>query len=199
MSTTNIPYEPVALIDLDGTLADYDAAMNRELLKLQSPHDPPLDPDSVDEGPLWLQERRRLIKRTPGFWQTLTKIPLGFEVLCEVRNLGFRIMVLTNGPSRIPTAWAEKVLWCQQHIPDADITIGRDKGLVYGRVLFDDWPPYVERWLRWRPRGLVVMLDHPRNRGFHDPRVFRYTGAEIDELRERLCRAAFGDTGAAGK
>jgi hypothetical protein len=98
-------------------------------------------------------------------------------------------MVLTNGPSKIPAAWAEKVLWCQEHVPDADITIGRDKGLVYGRILFDDWPPYVRRWLRWRPRGLVVMLDHPRNRGFEDPRVFRYTGAEKTELLERLERA----------
>jgi 5'(3')-deoxyribonucleotidase len=184
--------EPVALIDLDGTLADYDGAMTAELLKLQSPHDPPLDPADMGKGPPWLEARRHLVKQIPGFWRNLPRIPAGFEVLDEIRAAGFRMMVLTNGPWKVPAAWSEKVLWCQEHLPAASITVGRDKSLVYGRVLFDDWPPYVERWLRWRPRGLVIMLDHARNRGFTDPRVLRYTGAEKDELRARLERAASG-------
>lgn len=165
--------------------------MEREMLKLRSPEEPPVKATKHADEPEWMQARRRLLRQTPGFWQNLPKIDIGFEVLDVIRSLGFRLMVLTNGPHKLPATWAEKVLWCQQHVPDADVTIGRDKGLVYGRVLFDDWPPYVERWLRWRPRGLVVMLDHPHNRSFAaDPRVLRYTGAEKDELRERLERAA---------
>lgn len=190
MTTDDLSDARVALIDLDGTLADYDAAMRLALDKLRSPTDPPLDPLGSEEGPSWLQERQLLIKQSPGFWRNLPRISAGFDVLDIIRKMGFRLMVLTNGPRKIPAAWAEKVLWVQEHVPDAGITIGRDKGLVYGRVLFDDWPPYVERWLRWRPRGLVVMLDHPHNRGFSDPRVFRYTGVEKDELTERLRLAA---------
>lgn len=193
MTQTKIdPDKPVALIDLDGTLANFDFALEREMGKLRSPYEPPMDPAvSHDDEPDWLRARRDLIKRTPGFWRTLPKIDVGFEVLDVIRSLGFRLVVLSNGPAKIPAAWAEKVSWCREHVPDADVTVGRDKGLVYGRVLFDDWPPYIERWLRWRPRGLVIMLDHPHNQAFQgDPRVLRYTGVEQGELRERLARAA---------
>ena len=49
----------------------------------------------------------------------------------------------------------EKVQWCDRHLADFphQITITMDKGLVYGKLLVDDWPDYVLRWLRWRKRG----------------------------------------------
>lgn len=188
MSITN----PVALIDLDGTLADYDGAMKAELEKLRSPHEPPLGDDNHVAEP-WLEARQLLIKRSPGFWLSLPKIPRGFEVVDVLRALSFQLMVLSKGPTRVPNAWSEKVMWCQAHLPDARVTIGEDKGMVYGRVLFDDWPPYIRSWLAWRPRGVVIMLDHPHNRGFEHDQVIRYDGAHpgdraelLEQLRARL-------------
>jgi hypothetical protein len=77
-------------------------------------------------------------------------------------------------------------------LPDAQVTITQDKGLVYGKVLFDDWPGYITRWLEWRPRGLVLMLDHSWNQGFQHDNVIRITSeADFPRVIEALkARAA---------
>src|ERR1051325_3951921 len=97
--------DPVALIDLDGTLADYDGAMKAALESLRSPHEPPLGEDFREAEP-WLEARQRLIKRNPGFWLNLPKIPRGFEVVDILRTLSFRLMVLSKGPTKTPNAWS---------------------------------------------------------------------------------------------
>lgn len=170
--------QPIALIDLDGTVADYDGSMREALLKLQSPNDPLLE-ESLRNAPEWMEERQRLIKQSPGFWRNLPRIHRGFEIVGALRNLSFRLMVLSKGPVKTTGAWTEKLLWCQEHLPDVGVAIMSEpdaKGLVYGRVLVDDWPPFIESWLERRARGLVVMLDHPYNRSFEHPRVFRFIG-----------------------
>ena len=190
--------ERVFLVDLDGTLADFDSAMATEMTKLMGPQEtmPAPDVDWAEADP-WIKARRDLIKRKPGFWQTLPRIPEGFAVLEMAKRLKFQPMVLTQGPGKLAAAWAEKLEWCRENVPDVPVTITRDKGLVYGRVLFDDWPSYATRWLEWRPRGLVVMLEHPWNAKFVHPNVFHYrrglTGADWkaqeDELERRLVEA----------
>jgi hypothetical protein len=116
-------------------------------------------------------------------------------VVDELRALGFELHVLTKGPRSTPNAWSEKVEWCADHLPDANVTVTGDKSLVYGRVLVDDWPPYFTRWLEARPRGLVVCVAHPWNEGFSPggpqahANVLRYDGANREELRRRLARA----------
>ena len=106
-------------------------------------------------------------------------------------------MILSKGPRSNPDAWAEKIVWCRRNMPDDDygITLTDDKGLVYGKVLVDDWPKYVGRWLTWRRRGLVVMPAHPYNAGFEHPQVVRYDGTNLQEVRERLIaqRATAGE------
>ena len=97
--------------------------------------------------------------------------------------------MLTKGPLSSPNAWSEKVEWCKEHLPDADVTISQNKALVYGRVLVDDYPPYFLPWLEHRPRGLVVCVAHPWNAEAAHPNVIRYTGENLDEVRARLRRA----------
>jgi 5'(3')-deoxyribonucleotidase len=172
---TQKPTEPIALVDMDGTLADFDGAMQAELGRLMGPHESlPPERESWDELPPWIQARQDLIRRQPGFWRQLPLIPDGFAVLEKIRRAGFQVTILSKGPFKTPAAWTEKDEWCREHVPDTPVIICEDKGLIYGRVLFDDWPPYIERWLEWRPRGLVIMLDHPWNRSFQHPNVFRY-------------------------
>lgn len=76
-----------------------------------------------------------------------------------------------------------------RNLPDIPLTITRDKGLVYGRMLVDDWPEYVERWLKWRPRGMVVMPAQPWNADYKHPNVLRYDGTDDEGLYAMMERA----------
>ena len=144
--------EMVALVDMDGTLCDYEGAMARDLEKIRNPQEPPLKMRESHSDP-WLRERVELIRRQPGWWASLERLKLGFDVLEELRALEFELHILTKGPVQATNSWAEKLQWCQRHVPDARVTVTMDKGLVYGKVLVDDWPEYITRWLTWRPRG----------------------------------------------
>jgi len=190
--------EPVALFDLDGTLADFDKAMRAQLEQLRSPgEDPKLDELAYEDLP-HMRARRRLVKRQPGFWENLEPIERGFELLRCAVDLRFRATILSKGPRKVASAWSEKVAWCRRHVEDCQIVLAEDKGLVYGRLLVDDWPEYIERWMRWRPRGLVVAVAQPWNVGIEQrfPRqVVRYDGTNLETVRERMqaVRATAGD------
>jgi 5'-nucleotidase len=173
----------VGLVDMDGTLCDYEGTMARDLAALRAPGEPP----AMGDEP-WLRARESAIRRQPGWWRGLPRFQLGFDVLAELQALQFEVHVLTKGPASAPNSWTEKLEWCQQHLPGVPVTITMDKGLVYGKVLVDDWPPYVERWLAWRPRGLVILPAHPHNAGFSHRNAIRYDGDNLDEVRAALQR-----------
>ncbi len=196
--------DKVALVDLDGSAVDYDTEMKKELNKLRYPTEPPVvdrymdrEANEIKEAP-HLEARRKLVQAKPGFWRNLPRHPLGFHVIEELRALKFSLHVLTKGPGSSPGAWSEKFEWCKMHLPDADVTVTQNKSLSYGRVLFDDWPPYFIPWLKHRPRGVVVMVAHPWNAnmseilsnakaiGVESPRIVRYDGTNLEEVRKEL-------------
>ena len=167
--------KPIGLVDLDGTLVNFDAAMVAQLNELASPDETQISfENAYDESKPWIKARRELIKNQPGFWKNLPNIPDGFHVLNLMKEVGFQLHVLTKGPYKNSAAWSEKFSWVRENLPDTPLTISEDKGMVYGRVLFDDWPAYINNWLEWRVRGLVIMLDQPWNQGFKHKNVFRY-------------------------
>jgi 5'(3')-deoxyribonucleotidase len=188
------PSELIALIDMDGTVADFDGQMKQDLATLASPEEGrtlPTSPDDTQE-PAWLVARKRLIKSVPGWWENLPVHEPGRQIVQILADAGFDLMVLTKGPYQATHAWAEKVAWCRKHLPGVPVTITEDKGLVYGKVLVDDWPPYGLRWLEWRPRGLLIIPAQPWNRLDQYPaylhgNLFRYTGpSDRDALVQRL-------------
>lgn len=172
----------IALIDLDGTVADFEAKMQRELAKLVAPGETGVQGE-------YLESRRRLVRSQPGFYLNLKPLKHGFEVVNLIRRIGFDLVVLTKASVKTPNSWSEKVSWAQKHLPDASITISQTKELVYGRVLVDDWPDYYEPWLQNRPRGLVIALAHPYNDKPKDPRIIRYDGTNLDQVEEALTKA----------
>lgn len=178
--------KPVALVDMDGTLADFDGAMRRDLEAMRSPDEELLIGQEYEDKYKWLKARKDSIKRQPDWWFNLEKLPRGFAILDMLRDLKFRIHILTRGPKNNAGAWTEKVKWCRLHVPDASITITLDKSLTYGRVLVDDWPDYVTPWLRHRARGLVVMPAQTWNATFSHPQVIHHTGANDAEIYEAL-------------
>jgi 5'-nucleotidase len=178
----------IALLDLDGTLADYNGAMARDMAKMYSPDEQvfPVDDHNV---PSWIDARQDAIKRQPGWWRNLTPIGTNLAVVETMRSIGYRLTILTKGPSSKSAAWAEKVDWARQWVPDANITITEDKSGVFGRVLFDDYVPYVEGWLKNRKRGLVIMPKTRQNADFSHPRVVHYDGNNLGAVRWALDQA----------
>lgn len=178
--------KPVALFDLDGTLADFPWAMERALKKLAAPGEQAYYEEQEDE-PAHITARRRMIKYVPGFWRDLPVFRLGFDILDACNYIGFSINVLTKAPKTNYQAWAEKAEWCTKNIKvDHTVTMSEDKGLVYGKVLVDDWPKYVNRWLEHRPRGLVIMPAQKYNERFEHSNVIRYTGENIQQVLAAL-------------
>lgn len=179
--------EPIALVDMDGTIADFDMAMQRDLAPLASPNDPDLNhsPDDAGEPP-WLKARKKLIKNQPNWWRNLARMELNFHVVDLMQDMSFDIHILTKGPWRTTSAWSQKVEWCREHVPYASVHITEDKGLMYGKILMDDWPPYIERWLQWRPRGLVIMPAQRWNKDFSHPNVVRWERWNAEEVFDRI-------------
>lgn len=177
--------QPVALFDLDGTLADYDGALDRDLHSVL----PPGFADSwrSNQELPYMKNLIRLIRSQPGWWTRLKKLDDGFKLLELLESKNFNINILTKGPYNHPNSWSEKVVWCRENVPNAQIIISENKSLVYGKILVDDWPPYVEGWLKHRRRGLVILPDRPWNSGLEHPQVVRYKGEEnLPEVMQRV-------------
>lgn len=176
--------KPIALFDLDGTLADYENAIRRDLRACTPPNTKIPDLHSK-EG--WVRDLIKVIRSQPGWWKNLDRLEWGWEVLDIARDIGFDIQVLTKGPYRNPTGWTEKVLWVQEHLGsdvEIHITSGQEgKGLVYGRVLVDDFRSYMNAWLKFRPRGLGVV---PYSTDGHPNLV---QASDLNEVRRRMQEA----------
>jgi hypothetical protein len=195
---------------MDGTLCDHTGALMRDLAKLQSPHEPPIKRHDEDE-PEWAKERKRLVRSQKDWWYNLERIELGFDIYKVAREIGFQINILTKGPWTCDGAWSEKVRWVRKHLDDdVKITISEDKSIVYGRVLVDDYVPYVVGWLNFRPRGLVVMVAQEENefyveeaekycakikssqslhnfiKAYKEERIVRYDGSDLEGLVAKL-------------
>ena len=180
---------PLALFDLDMTLADYEGRLRADLDRLASPGDPPIGP--IHGGlPPHIEARKHAITSTPGWWLGLDRYQPGWDILGVAVELGFRIAALSKIPY-LPLAAAEKLQWADRHLTGVPkfkgLTVCHgSKGAFYARVLVDDWPEYVSDWLRWRPRGLAILPVHPHNQGFSHPNAIRFDGSNLDEVRTRL-------------
>jgi 5'-nucleotidase len=173
----------VFLFDMDGSLADYEGALAADLERLRSPGEPVI----TDLQRAWhephLRSRIELVTSRPGWWAGLPPLEAGMRVYHKAIEMGFDCQILTKGPKRLPRAWTEKVDWCQRHLgPDVDIHIVSDKGLVYGVALYDDYPDYVQSWLRYRTRGLVIMPVNGANRDFTHPNIIPFDGTNFDRV-----------------
>ena len=186
--------ENIALFDMDGTLCDYDKALLEKLEVLRSPHEPVFKLPLRDNAPNCIKERADLIRASEKWWEELPKFKLGRDILEAARELEYRIVILTPGPRRNPASWSGKKKWIDKNLgPDVDITMTRDKGLVYGKVLVDDFPEYIERWLKWRKRGLVIMPANEGNKDYHHPQVIRYGGSNLSEVKSAMEKAKLRD------
>lgn len=190
----------IALFDIDGSLADFEGSLRKGMNALRGPTEPEIteatDLYAMEHQHPYIRARMDLVKSQPGFWRELAPLDDGFAVLAQAIRLGFSINVLSKGPTRLSSAWAEKHEWCMQQplLAGADIHLTMNKGLTYGLMLYDDYPPYLETWLANRPRGLGIMPVRRYNRDFTHPNVIKWDGtnltAVIRAMETALARAA---------
>jgi len=108
-------------LDMDGVIADFDAYMKRHNL-------------TGDE-----------VKQMHGAYLQLDPIPGAIEGIRSINGMGkFDIWIATKPPTGIPFAYADKVQWILNHLPELKrkIILTHDKGLLgdYRDYLVDDRP-----------------------------------------------------------
>jgi len=172
----------IALFDMDNTLCDYSSAMTRDLKKIIHPDEVvPLNPHAMKEE--YWKERIKMVQAQPDWWFNLERLELGNTLYHMADFTGFEIHILTKGPVMTPSAWTEKLKWCQKHLGlNIPVTITQEKSLVYGRILIDDFPEYLSAWLKHRPNGYAIMPAHDYNKDFTHDRVIRYDGTNDKEV-----------------
>ena len=169
----------LALVDLDGTLADYDSAMTMGMLALASPDEifsEAINLPGVSRTtlPAYLQERERVVRSLPGFYGGLSPIPSGFAVMKALEAYGYTIHIATKAPvHNTAIAVKEKIEWCGIFLPGYKVTVCADKGFLIGDILFDDWPGYMDSWLENNPNGFGIMPSRRWNSDFSHPRCIR--------------------------
>lgn len=182
--------EKIVLFDLDGTLCSYDIKIEEEYNLIKSPQDQPYRMFKHKQKPEYVNERIKLIRNQNSWWEKLPRLKLGFDILEIANELGFSINILIKGPASVHNAWAEKSKWFKENIkndyPKTKLTIAEDKGLVYGAVLVNDWIDYIQRWLEWKPKGVVIMPSSVWNREYFHPNVTRYDGTNLEQVKEKL-------------
>lgn len=190
----------LALFDMDDTLFNYSLQMRLDILALASPTE---DADELRDTDIFqlikkyphIERRAEVIKTIPGWWRDLPPYRPGWRLFDLATKIGYCTKIITKGPRSKSHAWAEKLDCITEHFgPDQPIDIvGKDKAGIYGRVLVDDYPHYVDQWLEHRPRGLAILPAQPCNAGYHHPNAIRFH-TESDENNEtvrKMLQAAY--------
>lgn len=112
--------KPRVFIDMDGVIVDFDGFRAASGL-------------SGDE-----------VKQMPGAYLEMSPMPGAIEAVRSLIGMGYEVWIATKPPTGIPYAYADKVSWILQYLPELKrrIIITHDKGLLGGSgdFLVDDRP-----------------------------------------------------------
>jgi 5'-nucleotidase len=136
------------LVDQDGPLADFDAALHEvlddagydssALIRTQwetsddvRNHFGPEAADLVDR-----------MRHTAGFYRRLPVVSGAQEAIEELLDRGLHVVVCTAPSLKNVTCASDKIAWIEEHFPRLrkSFAVVRDKTLVRGAVLVDDKP-----------------------------------------------------------
>ena len=170
----------IALFDMDGTLVDFEKGMYNSLRPMSGPNEEVMEPPFWD-APDHIRERIDMVMESGNWWKNLEPMKLGMELFKEAQRIGYEVHILTQGPRNTSVAWKEKLDWVRTYLGDVDITVTRNKGLVYGKILVDDYPPYLDSWLKWRNRGLCIMPSNGHNKDYERDQVLRMTEDSFED------------------
>lgn len=183
--------QKIALFDMDGTLFDYVSQLKKDLKEIQSTEEKDIYEYSTlhDELPEYIYKRIDLIRKHNDWWFNLPKFQLGWDLWALTQELGFDHTILTKVPKSDPDAANQKIRCIRKHCGDkcgitiVDNTKHKAKANIYGNVLIDDYPPFVESWLKYRPRGFAILPECNDNKGYSHENSLIYDGTNLDEIK----------------
>jgi hypothetical protein len=180
--------ETIALFDMDDTLFDHNGQLMSDLKRLKEPNEPLIDAPDVFSLPSYLIKKSRKIRESKEWWANLPRFQLGWDLWNLAEELEFKREILTKASLKNPNMWLGKVECIIKHFgTTSPLTItSSEKSRHYGRVLVDDFPPYILDWLNHRPRGLVIMPAHKYNEQVSHPQIIRYTGENLEQVKVAL-------------
>ena len=140
------------------------------------------------EWPPHLWTRIQTIYGRVDWWYNLEPLQVGHEIVETLVDRGYEIHVATSGPSAHPRSWMEKYQWVRDFFPRADaVHVTRDKSVIAGQILVDDWPDYISKWQSYNPGGLVVVPAHHYNKDLTMGRdILRYETGMQDVLNQMI-------------
>lgn len=133
---------PTILIDMDGTLVDWDSGFykawnNRsEINRLKSYY----MEDCVDRQ--YYEEAESLIS-SKGFFESLSPMPGALEAIKEMIEMGFKIFICSAPIWKSHYCAQDKIHWIRKHLGDSwldKLIFCSDKTTVRGDLLIDDKP-----------------------------------------------------------
>lgn len=105
-------------IDMDGVIVDFDGYMKETGLTADT------------------------IKRTPHAYWRMKPMPEALAAVKSLIGMGHDVWIATKPPTGVPFAYADKVTWILDYLPELKrkIVITHDKSLLRGDVIIDDRP-----------------------------------------------------------
>jgi len=182
---------PRILLDVDGVLADYLAAVLPLVLAVTGRRYAHADVVQWDFAKaLGLSddetERVHALTREPGFCAGIPVLPGAPEGVRALR--GHADVYFTTSPTHGLHWYYERTEWLVRHF-DASVEHVlhvKHKEVVAGDVIVDDKPEHVVEWYRHHPGGHAVLWDQLYNRGWHMPGGHLTRGTDWNHVLGRV-------------
>lgn len=164
------------LVDLDGVCADLEAGFASRWAEAGMPDLDQLVPPAADRTgdprliswlPADLQPSAHAIMDQPGLFAALPPIVGAVAGVQALRDAGHDVVICTAPRLTNRTCASDKHAWVAEHLGPEQakaMAITKDKTLVTGDWLIDDWP---DQTGRQEPTWQQVLFDQPYNRHVH--------------------------------
>lgn len=171
----------IVLMDMDGPLADFEAAVPKFLEMRGLPVIPKLarngksSRDQYDEAfpGMGMSSVIREIVNSSGFYQGLDLVEGAKEALLDLESEGHDVFICTSPMIGSDHCASEKFRWVDYHLGrrwTEQLIITKDKTMVHGDVLVDD-KPYVKGLMRPTWQQVLYREVHNRLSDWPGPRV----------------------------
>ena len=165
----------IILVDMDNTLADFDAAfLAAWRKKYPEEYFMPVEDrrtfHAIDDYPEHLREKIDEVYHAPGLVRNLPPVEGGIEAVHAMLKAGHDVRFCTSHLFRYDPCVLEKFQWIEEYFDPSfvdRIIITRDKTLVRGDLLIDDKPNIVGVAT---PSWEHILYDRPYNREIKDKR-----------------------------